>query len=175
MIRQGLIIINTGNGKGKTTAALGQGLRATGHGFKVCVIQFIKSSYETGEAKAIRHSFAELIEFHVVGRGFTWQEKDPEKTKQAGRKGWQLACDKIMSNQYDLIILDELTYLIKYQIIKESEVLAILKKRPQPLHIIITGRNAGVNLIKAADLVTEMKAVKHPYELGIKGQKGIEF
>lgn len=174
MTEQGLIIINTGNGKGKTTAALGQALRTAGHGFKVCIIQFIKGAWETGEAKALK-AFPDLIEFHVKGSGFTWEEKNLEKVKQAAQEGWKLAQNKIMSNNYDLVILDELTYLIKYQIIKETEVLRLLKKRPGHLHIVITGRNASPGLIKAADLVTEMKEIKHPFSSGIKARKGIEF
>lgn len=174
MTEQGLIIINTGNGKGKTTAALGQAFRAAGHGFKVCIIQFIKGAWQTGEAKAAK-AFPDLIEFHIKGSGFTWEEKNPEKVKQAAQEGWELARDKIMSNNYDLVILDELTYLIEYQIIKEAEVLHLLKNRPSRLHIVITGRNAGPGLIGIADLVTEMKEIKHPFGSGIKARKGIEF
>lgn len=174
MAKKGLIIINTGKGKGKTTAAFGQALRAVGHGVKVCIIQFIKGTWETGEAKAIR-TVSNLIEFHIKGSGFTWQAENMEEVKQIALEGWKLAQEKIMSDQYGLVILDELTYLIEYQIIRESEVLEILDKRPSQLDVVITGRNASSGLIEAADLVTEMKETKHHFNVGIKAQKGIEY
>lgn len=174
MAKQGLIIINTGNGKGKTTAAIGQAFRAVGHGSKVCIIQFIKGAWKTGEAKAIK-KISDLIEFHIKGSGFTWQTENMEEVKQLALEGWSLAKEEIMSDQYGLIILDELTYLIEYQIIKESEVLEVLNKRPNHLDIVITGRNASPGLIEAADLVTEMKEIKHHFREGIKAQKGVEY
>ncbi len=173
MQEKGLTIIFTGNGKGKTTAALGQVLRASGHGQKTCVIQFIKGKWVTGEAKAMK-KFTELGEFHTMGSGFTWDCSE-EKTKDAAGKAWLLAKEKIMSGDYDLIVLDELTYLITYKLLREKEVVELINIRPKKLNLIITGRDASPDLLKAADLVTEMHLLKHPYEKGIKARAGIEY
>jgi cob(I)alamin adenosyltransferase len=172
MERRGLTIVYTGNGKGKTTASLGQVVRAVGHGFKVCVIQFIKGSWPTGEAKAC--AALEQVEFHVMGSGFTWRQ-DPEETKRAAEAGWALAEEKIMGGGYDLVVLDELTYLIRYGLIDEGRILEVISKRPAKVHLVITGRDASPALIAVADLVTEMREVKHPYASGVKAQAGIEF
>ena len=174
MATQGLVIINTGHGKGKTTAAFGQALRAAGQGLKVCIIQFIKAQAKTGEALALTEAFPGRIELHLAGTGFTWQQ-DKEVVKQAALAGWQLAREKILSDGYDLIVLDELTYLIGFGILTEAEVISLLRARPKRLHLVITGRDATQGLSEYADLVTEMRAVKHPFQQGIKGQKGIEF
>jgi cob(I)alamin adenosyltransferase len=174
MATQGLVIINTGHGKGKTTASLGQALRAAGQGMQVCIIQFIKGQTNTGEACAFASAFPGQVELHIVGTGFTWQQ-EMEKVKEAALAGWQLAREKILSDAYDLIVLDELTYLISFGLVAEEEVIALLRERPTRLHLVITGRNAGEELIKYADLVTEMRAIKHPFQKGIKAQKGIEF
>lgn len=172
--KKGLIIIYTGNGKGKTTAALGQALRTAGHGMKVCIIQFIKGSWHYGELNAIRR-FDDLIDFHVMGKGFTWKSENLEKDKKIARKGWQMAQAAIGSGQYQLVILDELTYLANYNMIDTQEIVKAIAAKPESLHVVITGRSAPQELLDIADLVTEMKAVRHPYELGIKAQKGIEF
>lgn len=174
MTAQGLVIINTGHGKGKSTAAFGQALRAAGQGLKVCIIQFIKGQAKTGEALAFASAFPDRIELHIAGTGFTWQQ-ERETVKAAALAGWELARGKILSNAYDLIVLDEITYLIGFGIVPEEEVISLLRKRPKRLHLVITGRDAGPGLIDYADLVTEMCAIKHPFAKGIKAQKGIEF
>jgi cob(I)alamin adenosyltransferase len=174
MATQGLVIVNTGHGKGKTTAAMGQAVRAAGQGLKVCIIQFIKGQGKTGEALAFASAFPGQVELHCTGTGFTWQQ-DKEIVKEAALAGWKLAKEKIASNAYDLIVLDELTYLIGLGILTEDEVVALFRARPQRLHLVITGRDASQGLIEYADLVTEMRVMKHPFQKGIKAQKGIEF
>ena len=171
---RGLVMINTGNGKGKTTAAIGQAVRAAGHGFRVCIIQFIKGQARTGEAMALASAFPDLIEFHVTGTGFSWQ-REREEVAGAALAGWQLAREKILSDAYDMVILEEFTYLLAFGLVSENEVLALLAERPGRLHVLITGRNASQGLEEYADLVTEMREVKHPYRQGIQGRKGIEY
>lgn len=173
-MRKGLVIINTGDGKGKTTAALGLALRAAGHGMKVCFIQFIKGGWKYGELEAVKR-FEDLIDFHVMGKGFTWKSDDLEKDKAAARAGWQFAQEALASRRYDMVVLDEFTYLLTYGMIDIEPVLATLANRPPALHVVITGRGAPAALLDAADLVTEMQAIKHPYKTGLKAQKGIEF
>ncbi|MBW1695669.1 MAG: cob(I)yrinic acid a,c-diamide adenosyltransferase [Deltaproteobacteria bacterium] len=173
-MKKGLILLFTGNGKGKTTAALGLALRAMGHHFKICMIQFIKGSWQCGELEALKR-FEDLMEIHVMGRGFTWKSDDFNKDKQAAQTAWQFAKQMIASEKYQIIILDELTHIIKLKMIDEKEIVAALCAKPKDLHVIITGRDASELLVDAADLVTEMQAVKHPFKAGIKAQKGIEF
>jgi len=175
MAKKGLILLYTGNGKGKTTAALGQVLRAAGHGFKVAIIQFIKNMDNTGEIKAAKKIFADHLEIFPMGSGFTWDAKDQDELRQAAEKGWALAKEKINSGQYCMVILDELTYTLNYGLLDQEEVVSFLKQKPEPLHIIITGRDADDKLIDLADLVTEMKEIKHPYQNGVKATKGIEY
>ena len=175
MANKGLILLYTGNGKGKTTAALGQVLRAAGHGFKVAIIQFIKNLENTGEIKAAKKIFADHLEIFPMGSGFTWDAKDQDELRQAAEKGWALAKEKINSGKYCMVILDELTYTINYGLLDQEEVVSFLRQKPEPLHIIITGRDANDKLIDLADLVTEMKEIKHPYQNGFKATKGIEF
>jgi cob(I)alamin adenosyltransferase len=167
-------MVFTGNGKGKTTAALGMALRAVGHGIKVGVIQFIKGSRNCGEREAVKR-FGDLLAFHVTGRGFTWTSDDIQKDRRAARDGWGQACAMIADGRYGMVILDELTYLIQYGFLTETVVLTALRRRPAGQHVVITGRNASEGLLAAADLVTEMHAVKHPYAAGIKAQPGVEF
>ncbi|MDM8535527.1 cob(I)yrinic acid a,c-diamide adenosyltransferase [Desulfobacterales bacterium HSG17] len=169
-----LLMINTGNGKGKTTAALGLAFRALGHGQKVCIIQFIKGSWKYGEI-ASAEKFKDLLDFHVMGRGFTWKSDDIEKDIAIARQAWEFARQIILSEKYNIVILDELTYLISYKMIKEEVVIDFLKNRPQEVHVLVTGRNASQGLIDIADMVTEMNDIKHHYKSGIKAQKGIEF
>jgi cob(I)alamin adenosyltransferase len=171
---RGLIAVFTGNGKGKTTAALGLAFRALGHGHRVCVIQFIKGSWKYGELEAAKR-FIPLLDFHVMGRGFTWQSDDLEKDQAAARTAWEFAIQTIRENRHQLVILDELTYLSHYNIIDDESILAVLRDKPTAMHIAITGRYASDSLIRLADLVTEMKEIKHPYQNGVKAQKGIEF
>lgn len=171
---RGLILVFTGHGKGKTTSALGLSMRAAGHGYKICFIQFIKGSWKYGEMDAVMR-FQELIDFHVMGRGFTWKSDDIEQDKRIAQKAWEKAKEAICSGKYKMIVLDEFTYLMLYKIIDKKEALEVFRKKPADLHLVITGRDADQELIELADLVTEMKPVKHPYSSGIKAQKGIEF
>ncbi len=172
MERRGLTILYTGNGKGKTTAAMGQVMRAVGQGLKVCVVQFIKGKWATGESNTCAALAG--VEFYVMGSGFTWRE-DPQETKRAAEAGWALAEEKILGGGFDLVVLDELTYLISYQLVDESRILDLIRKRPRHVHLVISGREASPALVEAADLVTEMLEVKHPYASGVKAQAGIEF
>jgi cob(I)alamin adenosyltransferase len=172
--RQGLVIVNTGDGKGKTTAALGTILRAWARGWRIAVIQFLKSEGGAwGEVKAA----AKLdIEWHQTGDGFTWLSKDMDEAMAKALHGWAVAQEKIASGDYDLILLDEFTYLLDYGWLDVQEVIAWLQaNKPPDLHLIITGRNAPSRLVEYADLVTEMLNIKHPYQQGVKAQAGIEF
>jgi len=171
---KGLLLVFTGDGKGKTTAALGLAFRAIGHGFPVCMIQFVKGSWRYGELETVKH-FDGLMELHVMGRGFTWQSDDLNKDIQAAREAWDFAARIIREGRHRLVILDELTYLISYGMLEEKAVLDVLAGRPADMHIAVTGRGASPGLLDAADLVTEMCNVKHSYDNGIKAQKGIEF
>ncbi|MCI5166026.1 MAG: cob(I)yrinic acid a,c-diamide adenosyltransferase [Candidatus Electrothrix sp. GM3_4] len=174
MNKKGLILIFTGHGKGKTTAALGMTMRAAGHGMKTCFIQFIKGSWKYGEMEALSR-FKEEIDFHVMGRGFTWQSGDVEKDKEMAREAWKKAKEAITSGIYNTVVLDEFTYLLSYGMIDKEEVLEVLRRKPADLHICITGRDAVEELVELADMVTEMQPIKHPYQQGIKAQKGVEF
>ncbi len=172
--KKGLLIVNTGDGKGKSTAALGMVLRAWGRGFRICVIQFIKA--ETGQWGEIKAAKKLGIEWHATGDGFTWLSKDMDETTARALHGWEIAKEKIASDQYDLIVLDEFTYTMVYKWLDTDEVMEWLRlNRPSNLHLVITGRSAPDALIQQADLVTEMKVIKHPYEQGITAQPGIEF
>jgi len=173
-MRKGLTIVYTGNGKGKTTAALGGILRAWGRGLRVCVIQFIKA--DTGNWGELKAAKKLELEWHKMGDGFTWLSKDMDETIAKAYHGWNLAQEKISSNAYDMILLDEFTYPLHFEWLDTSEVIAWLRlHKPPELHLIITGRHAPQELIDFADLVTEMTLVKHPYEHGIPAQPGIEF
>lgn len=171
--RTGLVIINTGNGKGKTTASLGILLRAWGQGMKVIMLQFIKTKTSNyGENRAARKLNIDMI---PLGAGFTWLSRDIEKDKALAREGWETAREKMNSGDYDVVILDELTYVITYGWLPVEEVLEALRQRPPWQHVIITGRNAHEALIEYADLVTEMREIKHPYKSGVRAQAGLEF
>jgi cob(I)alamin adenosyltransferase len=173
---RGLLIVNTGNGKGKTTCALGLMMRAAGQGLKCCMIQFMKSRNDRyGE-----HVAAEKlgIEVHTMGDGFTWDTKNPEQDRQTARATWNLCLEKLRSHEYDLLVFDELVYVLSYEMLPVEEVVEEFRaiRADQPaLHIVVTGRNAPPELIEAADLVTEMNEVKHPFQAGIRAQRGIEF
>lgn len=171
---KGLLAVFTGNGKGKTTASLGLAFRALGHGHKVCIIQFIKGSWKYGELETAK-KFAPLLDFHVMGRGFTWKSDDIDKDREAAREAWELAKTVIEENNYAMVILDELTYLPHYKMIDEKEILSVLQKKPLEQHVVVTGRYASDDLIELADLVTEMTEIKHPYKAGVPAQKGFEF
>jgi len=172
--RIGLIIVNTGDGKGKTTAALGTALRAVGGGFKVLVIQFIKGSWDYGELHAARRLAPEL-EIVQMGEGFTWETKDRERDTEVARKAWDFCKAKIRANEHDILVFDEINNAIDYGYLDAGAVVEAVKGKPPEMHIILTGRNAPQELIDAADLVTEMKEIKHPFKKGIIAQKGIEF
>jgi cob(I)alamin adenosyltransferase len=172
--RHALVLLNTGNGKGKTTAALGTLLRAWGRGWKVVMLQFIKAETGNfGEHRAARKAGFEII---PLGSGFTWLSKDIEKDKSLARSCWEQCKTRILSGDYDLVALDEITYPLTYGWLPVDDVLDTLRRRPSYTHIILTGRDAPAELIEFADLVTEMGEVKHPYKTqGIKAQAGIEF
>jgi cob(I)alamin adenosyltransferase len=171
---KGLLIVNTGNGKGKSTAAFGTVLRAAGHGFRVGLVQFIKGAWSTGEQTALKR-FDDLVMFHALGEGFTWDTQDRQRDVAAARAAWAKSLELIADPSYRLIVLDELNVALRYDYLPIDEVVAGLMARPAGLHVIVTGRNAKPELIAAADLVTEMTLVKHPFQAGIKAQQGIEF
>lgn len=171
---KGLFLLFTGNGKGKTTAAIGLVFRALGHGHKVSIIQFLKGSWKYGELEAAKR-FQDLLDFHVMGRGFTWQSSDLSKDVEAAREAWGFARETIAANKHQLVILDELTYLISYGLLDVREVIDVIAARPAGMHLVVTGRGAPESLIDAADLVTEMREIKHSYKEGVTAQKGIEF
>ena len=173
---QGLTIVNTGNGKGKTTAALGLALRAWGNGLKVLILQFIKGSWKYGELKAIQQLAPNII-IRQMGEGFTQQEDESESEKHrvAAQKTLETAKKEMNSGSWDMIILDELNYAIKFGLIQVEQAVALIALKPQQMHLVITGRDAKEEIIACSDLVTEMKEVKHPYKAGIKAQRGIEF
>lgn len=173
---RGLLMVNTGNGKGKTTCALGLMMRAAGRGLSCCMIQFMKSRNDRyGE-----HVSAEKlgIEVHTMGDGFTWDTKNPEQDRATARETWALCVEKMRSTEYDLLVFDELVYVLSYGMLPVEEVLeeiARVRLEQPALHIVLTGRDAPDALIKASDLVTEMHEVKHPFQQGILAQQGIEF
>jgi cob(I)alamin adenosyltransferase len=174
---KGLLVIYTGDGKGKTTAALGMCVRAVGYNWKVCVIQFIKGSWKYGELKGIKR-LAPNVELHTVGEGFVGiidDDKSFEEHRAAARKGVQLALDKINSREFQLVILDELNVAMDLGLVTEEEAMEILAARSEKQHLVITGRNATDALVQKADLVTEMKEIKHPFQQGILAQKGIDW
>ncbi len=173
-MQKGLLMVFTGNGKGKTTSALGLAMRSAGHGLKVCFIQFIKGGWRYGELDAVER-FKDMIDFHVMGRGFTWKSDNLEKDRTMGRDAWELAKTAMASGEYHLVVLDEFTYMLNYGDLDKQAVLDTLAKKQSDLNVAITGRDAPVELIAAADLVTDMTETRHPYRAGIKAQKGIEF
>ena len=173
-MNKGLLIVNTGNGKGKTTAALGQAFRALGHGKKICIIQFIKGNWKYGELYSIER-YMDLVDFHVVGNGFTFKSEDLEKDRIMALKGWSLAREKLLSNDYFMLLLDELTYLMTLGFLETERIMDSIIHRRRDLHVVVTGRYAPKKLIESADLVTDMQEIKHPYQNGIMAQKGIEF
>ena len=173
-LEKGLIIVNTGSGKGKTTAALGLAFRALGQGLKVGIVQFIKGAIATGEA-ALAKKLNLPLEMHTMGDGFTWNTQDRDKDIASARRAWDKAVSLLRDETFGLVILDELNIVLKYDYLPLEEVLEELRNKRPMLHVAITGRNAKQELIDLADLVTEMKLVKHPYRLGVKPQVGIEY
>jgi cob(I)alamin adenosyltransferase len=174
MSKKGLLMVHTGNGKGKTTAALGLAFRAMGHNLPVCVIQFIKGNGNYGELRSAER-FKDLIEFHVVGKGFTWESEDIDKDRKAAVDGWNLAKSIIAEGRHYLVILDEFTYAVNYGMVNEEDALKTFGGRPDELNIVVTGRDAPERLVEMADLVTEMREVRHPFASGIKARRGIEW
>lgn len=174
-IEKGLIIVNTGNGKGKTTAALGVVLRALGHGFNVAIIQFIKGSWEPAEKAALSHWPDQLV-FHAMGEGFTWETQDRQRDIQTAQAAWEKALTYIRDANYRTVLLDEVNIALKLGYLSVEQVLAGLAEKPSLSHVILTGRGAPPELIERADLVTEMMLIKHPFkEQGVKAQAGVEF
>ncbi|MEE9139734.1 MAG: cob(I)yrinic acid a,c-diamide adenosyltransferase [Alphaproteobacteria bacterium] len=171
---RGLVIVHTGKGKGKTTAAMGLALRALGRGMKVGIVQFIKGAWDTGERHALER-FSDLVVFKAMGEGFTWETQDRARDIAAARKAWEAAEEMIADPSFRLVILDELNIVLRYDYLAVDEVLETLASKPRDLHVVITGRNAKPELIERADLVTEMTLVKHPFRAGVKAQPGIEF
>jgi cob(I)alamin adenosyltransferase len=172
--KKSLIIVFTGNGKGKTTAALGTCMRAMGHGMKACVLQFLKGDRRTGEAVFAR-SLRPCMKFLIKGRGFTWLSRDIGRDVKAAKRAWQTAKKIIGSGEYDLVVLDELTYLLRYNIVSAGDIREALQERPGHVSIIITGRHAPVSLIRIADVVTVMQEKKHPFRKKSLAVRGLDY
>ena len=173
-IEKGLLIVHTGKGKGKSTAAMGLAVRAIGNGMKVGIVQFVKGVWETGE-RVVLDKFPELCVIKAMGEGFSWETQDRRRDIQAAENAWQMAKDMMDDESFDLIILDELNIPLRYDNLDIDDVVKELQNRRQMLHVVVTGRNAKEPLLEAADLVTEMAMVKHPFRAGVKAQKGIEY
>ena len=173
-IEKGLLIVHTGKGKGKSTAAFGMVFRAIGHGMRVGVIQFVKGAWATGE-RTILEKFPDLVTIKAMGEGFTWETQDRARDIAAARAAWDEAQRMLADPAFRLVLLDELNIVLRYDYLPVAEVVATLASRRPDLHVIVTGRNAKPELIEAADLVTEMTLVKHPFRAGVKAQQGIEF
>jgi cob(I)alamin adenosyltransferase len=178
-IEKGLLIVHTGKGKGKSTAAFGLVMRALGHGMRIGIIQFVKGKWETGE-RDVLDKFPDLVTIRTMGEGFTWETQDRGRDIAAAETAWEAAKEMIDASRgpdpkYDLVLLDELNIVLRYDYIPLDDVVTFLAAKPEDLHVIVTGRNAKDPLIEVADLVTEMTMVKHPFRAGVKAQKGIEF
>ena len=171
---RGLLIVHTGKGKGKSTAAFGLVLRSLGHGMPVGIVQFVKGVWTTGERMALER-FGDLVTCRAMGEGFTWDTQDRARDIAAARKAWEVAQAMIADPSYRLVLLDELNIVLRYDYLPLGDVLAALRAKRDDLHIVVTGRNARPELLEAADLVTEMTLVKHPFRSGVKAQIGIEF
>lgn len=172
--RIGLIMVNTGDGKGKTTAALGTALRAVGCEFKVFMVQFIKGSWDYGELHVIER-LAPYLELKQMGEGFTWETDDPKRDTEVANKAWDFCKNLISRNEHDLLVFDEINNAMDYGYIDVDDVVQALKNKPEEMHVILTGRNAPQAIIDIANLVTEMREIKHPFNEGIFAQKGVEF
>ena len=172
---KGLVIVHTGKGKGKSTAAFGLVFRALGNGMKVAIVQFVKGKWETGERQALKR-FADDVTITAMGDGFTWETQDRQRDIAAARAAWERAKALIADDEHQMVVLDELNIVLRYDYLPVEEVVEFLRtSKPEMKHVVITGRNARDELIDLADLVTEMEQVKHPFRAGIKAQKGIEF
>ena len=172
--RQGIVLVHIGKGKGKSSSAFGMVFRAAGWGMKVCVIQFIKGQWKTGEQKAAEKF--DNIEWHTLGDGFTWDTKNPEQDIKTSREIWDFAQQKIISEEFDLVLLDEINYCCGYNWISGTEIADFIQhKKPKWMHLVLTGRNAAQEVMDVAHTVTEMQAIKHAFSQGIKAAQGIEF
>ncbi|MGU3400713.1 cob(I)yrinic acid a,c-diamide adenosyltransferase [Brucellaceae bacterium D45D] len=171
---KGLVIVHTGKGKGKSTAGFGMVFRALGHGMKIGVVQFVKGMRDTGERRVLE-KFPEQVTISAVGEGFTWETQDRARDIAMARDAWEQAKAMILDESFDMVLCDELNIVLRYDYLPVSEIIEVLKTKPAMKHVIITGRNAKEELIEAADLVTEMEMLKHPFRSGVKAQKGIEF
>jgi cob(I)alamin adenosyltransferase len=173
---RGLVIVHTGAGKGKSSAAFGMILRCVAHGMPCAVVQFIKGAWSTGERDLLESRFADLCAFRAMGEGFTWETQDKARDIAAARAAWETAKDLIRDETRRMVVLDEINIALRYDYLDLAEVLAFLRdERPPMTHVVLTGRNAKPELIEAADLVTEMTLVKHPFRSGVKAQPGVEF
>lgn len=173
---KGLVIVHTGAGKGKSSSGFGMILRAIAHGMPCAVVQFIKGAWDTGERRILTTHFPDLCQFHAMGEGFTWETQDRARDIAAAQAGWAKAKDLIRDPAIGMVLLDEINIALRYDYLDLAEVLAFLRAEKPPMtHVILTGRNAKPEVIEAADLVTEMTLVKHPFRAGIKAQPGVEF
>lgn len=173
-VERGILLVNTGKGKGKSSSAFGMVMRCLGHGMKVGIVQFIKGAWETGEAKLLAR-FPDLVTIKTLGEGFTWETQDRTRDLAAAARAWDAARAMLADPGYRMVVLDEINVALRYELVDLATVLEALAARPQHQHAVLTGRNAPEALIEAADLVTEMTLIKHPFRAGIKAQAGVEF
>ncbi|MCC0019898.1 MAG: cob(I)yrinic acid a,c-diamide adenosyltransferase [Nitratireductor sp.] len=173
-VEKGLVIVHTGKGKGKSTAAFGMVFRAIGNGMRVGIVQFVKGKWGTGERKVLE-AFPDQVEMATMGEGFTWETQDRQRDIAAAKEAWEKAKAMIMDEKLDMVLCDELNIVLRYDYLDLGEIIEFLQNKPEMKHVIITGRNAKDELIEFADLVTEMEMVKHPFRSGVKAQVGIEF
>ena len=173
-VERGILLVNTGKGKGKSSSAFGMVMRCLGHGMKVGIVQFIKGAWETGEAKLLAR-FPDLVTIKTLGEGFTWETQDRARDLAAAARAWEAARAMLADPAYRMVVLDEINVALRYELVDLAAVLEALAARPVHQHAVLTGRNAPEALIEAADLVTEMTLVKHPFRAGIKAQAGVEF
>jgi cob(I)alamin adenosyltransferase len=171
---KGLLIVYTGAGKGKTTAALGMAIRSLGHGMKIGVVQFIKGAIDTAEERVLK-SFGDRVTFLRMGEGYTWETQDRVRDTKFAQQAWDVACGLLRDPSYAMVILDEFNIALRHDYVQFEDVLPVLRGRPPMQHVVITGRGAKESLIEEADLVTEMKQIKHPFRKGMKAQPGVEF
>jgi cob(I)alamin adenosyltransferase len=174
-IEKGLVIVHTGKGKGKSTAAFGMIFRALGHGMPIAIVQFVKGKWQTGERVSLE-KFGDLVSINTMGEGFTWETQDRQRDLAAARAAWERAKAIIKAGKHKLVLLDEINIVLRYEYLPIDEVVTFLRdEKPADVHVIVTGRNAAEELIAIADLVTEMEVIKHPFRSGVKAQRGIEF
>jgi cob(I)alamin adenosyltransferase len=173
-IEKGLLIVHTGKGKGKSTAAMGLAVRAIGNGMKVGIVQFVKGVWETGERQVLE-KFPDLVSIKAMGQGFSWETQDRQRDIAAANNAWEMSKEMMEDPSFKMVILDELNIPLRYGNLEIDDVVEFLKNKPEDLHVVVTGRNAKEELMEIADLVTEMTMVKHPFRSGVKAQIGIEF